>query len=197
MNGSITPIDVVNTIIAGFALALSILSLAMQYKRSRFNLKVFPDRQGSFYFDALCTAYGNRESLIVSARIANNSNQPIHISDIQLILNGSMHVSAAQNSQIPYPTELPAETYATLKGEDGNVYFKFHNSDGYKIIDIKDSLITYPLYLNAYDSITGYILFPIAGESRNQTTLRFVTSRKNLDISCNFMTKKEYETSLD
>lgn len=187
--------DVINAIIASLALVISVVSLICQWRSSRFSITVDFNDNECFYFDPISTMRGNRESLLVSARISNASNQPIHISNIQTVLENGCACSAAMSRPYAYPSELPSETFATLKSDDGMLCMKIHDDDGYSIHKLDTNLITCPIYLQPYESITGFLLFPLAGESVPTTTLRFVTSRKIFEISHSFMSKREHETS--
>ena len=197
---SIPIFNIINSVIAGTALVFSIASFSLYFKEqknSRFNLKMEFDSSDSFYFNALEMANGNKESLIVSVRIKNDSNQPICISDIQLFFSEQSVLSAPNISEYPYPESLPDETFATIKDENGLLVIKSIYGDGIKYINLSKNLIKCPLYLNAYDSVKGFILFPLAGSSRHQTTIRLVTARGNANFTFPITTKSNHEKSFE
>lgn len=192
--------DIVNAVIAFIALVFSIASFVLYFKEhhsSKFNLKMELDKNNSFYFDALDTVNGNKESLIVSVTIMNNSSQPVNISDIQIILNKQCAASAANVSKYPYPETLPDETVAVFKDEKGFLGIKSVYGDGIRYIDLNNELIHCPVYLNAYDSVRGFLLFPHAGESKQKTIVRLLTSRGNLNLKLKITTKKQHESSFE
>lgn len=187
-----------NFVLAIFASVTSVISLILHiinYQKTKFNLKVFFDNRDSFYFEPLDTLYGNQESLIVKVRLANISSQPLSISDIQIGTPPHACFSIISNYPISYPEHLPDETYATLKDKDGYLLIKSVDCEGYHILDLKNKLIKCPIYLNAYESIDGFLLFPYAGVSSPKTEIRIITSRKTKVVRHTFMSKENHENS--
>lgn len=187
-----------NFILAIFAFAISVFSLFLHfinYQKTKFNLKVFFDTRDSFYFDPLDTLYGNQESLIVKVRISNRSSQPLSISDIQIGTHPHACSSIISTYPISYPEHLPDETFATLKDENGCLLIKSVDCEGYHILDLENKLIKCPIYLNAYESIDGFLLFPYAGASSTKTEIRIITSRKTKVVRHSFMSKENHENS--
>ena len=186
--------DIFNAVVAGLAFIISIISLLWQWLSSRFSLSIDFNDEECFFFEPLSTRLGNRESLIVSVRISNTSNQPIHIASAQIVLDNGYSTQSFSAEKCYYPSHLPPETHATRKGTDGLLQMKLHTCDGYSVENLSDSLIRFPLYLQPYESVSGFLLFPLSGESTAKTTIRFVTSRRKHSVTHSFMSKHEYET---
>lgn len=187
----------VSNVIAGCAFGVSLFSLALHtvgFVKSGYRLKIDFNDEKSFYFDGIASMHGSQESLVANVVISNNSDQPIYLTDMQIIFNKHTSVSAVRYSEIPYPSHLPDETYST-HNENGMLFLKAYSADGMELIDLPKELITLPIYLKPYESISGYILFPIAGVSVNKTKFKLITSRKKEIISHSFTSKQSYENA--
>jgi len=184
---SSTWISLFSLVISGVSLGHSIITS----NKSKCNLNITIDKHNSFYFTGIDPSNGNRESLIIHATIYNNSTAPIHISDLQLVLD-NISTSASSSSEIPYPDFLRPETYATIRNNKGFLDIKSTTGDGYHIIELEKKMLRCPIYLQPYEGIEGYILFPQAGVScgKLQTTkIKILTSRKNFVIKTSIRSK--------
>lgn len=191
-----------STWISLFSLAISGISLGhsiVTSNKSKCHLNVVIDKDNSFYFTGIDTSNGNRESLIVHAKIYNNSTAPIHISDIQLML-GNISTSASPVSEILYPDFLRPETYATIRNDKGFLDIKSAHGDGYRIIELEKETLKCPIYLQPYNVIEGYILFPQAGASCGKlqpTKIKILTSRKDFVIKTSLRSKNFHRRQFD
>ena len=180
---------------------ISLLSLFLHfnnYRKARFNLILSFDDSDSFYFDALDTLYGNQDSLVASVTIFNDSSVPISISDIRICLPGKLSFSAAHGFSYPYPEHWPDETYSAIKDENGNVVLRSVDSEGWHSLDLQNQLITAPLKLAPYDSLKGFLLFPVAGSSvarLQKTKIKIFSSRRTKTYSHRFISKTAHESS--
>lgn len=167
---SIPPAEIISLYISVAALLISLIVGFFQVKTSiqrKFNIKMEFDPNCSLYIPPLATNYGNVVSLIIKARIVNQSENPITINSIEI----RKKINGYNKSVKCYPGG---------NGE-GSLIMGFPVDDCIETIDVVKECFQFPLHLSPYAEQTHFIIFVHAFEPTRLTEekikLTAITSR--------------------
>lgn len=188
------------TAISVLSLVMSTISIGIHWynlSKSKRKLDVSFDHSDSFYFEGIDTIGGNRDSLVVSINIFNESSMPITINKINIVINEIVKHPCAKSNKIPYPEHWDEETYNAYNN-NGFIVIKSVDCEGLHSIDLDNNMIKCPIRLNPFDGISGFLVFPIAGCSsgnKTKTKLEFITSRGVLNFKESFESTEHHKNN--
>lgn len=182
-------ISIISLIVSVIALMINII----KYLYERFNIKIIPLENECLYIDPIDTVAGNTVSIVLHLRIINKSNYPITISSFVncALTSSSLEMEIALKK---IPTDLhESDQYNKLFDP-----VSIPTSEGAKYLKFTTEYINQPAYLNSFEEVTGYVVFPFSkaplSDKVEKLKFKLITSRGNKEFKCKVITQEYIKT---